>query len=84
MLQCGMCGFGYIDLALTDERTDWSDKHTKKVEKKTIQIMNKCYKLAKRIIKQNLPVLKEFVELLIDKTVIVAEESNTLFEKYGI
>ena len=35
MLQCGMCGFGYIDLALTDERTDWSDKHTKKVEKKT-------------------------------------------------
>ena len=84
MLQCGMCGFGYIDLALTDERTDWSDKHTKKVEKKTIQIMNKCYKLAKRIIKQNLPVVKEFVGLLIDKTVIVAEESNTLFEKYGI
>ena len=84
MLQCGMCGFGYVDLALSDERTDWSDRLTKRIEKKTIQIMNKCYKLAKRIIKQNLPVVKEFVGLLIDKTVIVTEESNTLFEKYGI
>ena len=35
MLQCGMRGFKYVDLALSDERTDWSDKQTRKVEKKT-------------------------------------------------
>ena len=84
MLQCGMHGFEYVDLALSDERTDWSDKQIRKVEKKTIQIINKCYKLAKRIIKHNLAIIKEFVDLLMDKTVIVAEESNLLFEKYGL
>ena len=84
MFRCGMFGYRYLDLAISNDRSEWSNLLRKKVERKTINILQKSYKIAKRIIKQSEPLIIELVKLLMDKTVMVAEETNSIFEKYGI
>ena len=84
MFQCGMCGFQYLDFALSDDRCDWSQKQVLKVEKKTKQILDKCYKLAKVIIRHHLSLVYELADILMDKTVMVAEESDAIFKDYGM
>ena len=77
-----MLGFGYLDYARGNDRAEWSNIQRHKAERKAKHILDKSYRVAKKIIKQHIPLLNELLILLMDKTIIVAEESNTIFEKY--
>ena len=55
-----------------------------KVERKAIKILEKSYEKAKRIIKHYQLLIVQLTKMLMDKTVLVAEETNSIFEKYGL
>lgn len=82
IFSCGMLGFGYLDYARGNDRAEWSNIQRRKTERKAKRILDKSYRVAKKIIKQHIPLVNELLILLMDKTIIVAEESNTIFEKY--
>lgn len=84
MFDCGMLGFDYLNYSRSGDRCEWSEKYKRKVEKKTLSILNRCYKKATKIINKYESLIIELVNILIDKTVMVAEESNTFFEDFGI
>lgn len=84
MMQSGVLGLDYVDFANSDNREEWSDKQRRKVEKKTTKILKKCYRAAEKIINSCLPIINEIISCLMDKTVLMAEESDKIFEKYGI
>ena len=84
MFDCGMFGYGYLDLARSNDRSEWSGLQRLIVERKARRILQHSYKEAKKIIKRLSPIIIELTKMLIDKTVLVAEETNIIFEKYGI
>ena len=84
MMQSGVLGLDYVDFTNSDNREEWSDKQRRRVEKKTIKILKKCYRAAEKIINSCLPIINEIISCLMDKTVLMAEESDKIFEKYGI
>ena len=84
MFKCGMFGFGYLDFPDANDRSEWSDKQRRKVEKKEKTILRKSYRIAKKIVKCYSSIIIELVEMLMDKTVMVSEESNIVFSKYGM
>lgn len=84
MFRCGMFGFKYVDYANTSDRSEWSEKQKRAMDKKAKNIFTKCFKLAKRIVRQHTSLIEELAALLVDKTIIVAEESNTIFDKYDM
>ena len=84
IFESGIYGFKYLDLARSDDRSEWSDNQRKLVERATIKLLNKCYKIAIKVIKKNRVLILELSNLLVEKTVLVAEESNKIFEKYGL
>ena len=84
MFDCGMYGYGFLDLARAGDRSEWSDKLKSKAERKAIKILENSYKKAKAIIKHNRLLIAELTKMIIDKTVLVAEETNSIFEKHGL
>ena len=84
IFDCGMFGFEYLDYSRADDRSEWSNTQRLITEQKAKRILNKCYKKAKRIIKRYKYLIVELTNILIDKTVLVAEEANLIFEKYEI
>ena len=84
IFDCGMFGCEYLDYPRTDDRTEWSEAQKYSAEQKAKRILKKCYKQAKKIIKHYDFLIVELTNILVDKTVLVAEETNLIFEKYGI
>lgn len=84
LTESGMLGFDFINLQNTERKTDWSEKHKRRLERKTESIFKESYKAACKILKACPSLLKELVEALIDKTVLVAEDSDEIFKKYGL
>ena len=84
MFDCGMLGLKYTEYANSNDRSEWSDKQKRKLERKAEKVFKQCYRLAKTIVKHHYVILEEFANLLMDKTIIVAEESNIIFEQYGM
>ena len=84
IFESGICGFKYLDFSRSNDRSEWSNKQRRIVEKATIKLLNKCYKNAKKVIRKNRYLVIELSNLLVEKTVLVAEESNKLFAKYGL
>ena len=84
MFECAMFGFEYLDYSREDDRCEWSIVKKIRAERKTKSILSKCYKKAMKIIKSYESLIVELTNMLIDKTVLVAEETDSVFKKYGI
>ena len=84
MFESGMFGFDFLDLARANDRGEWSNLQRFIVERKSKIILKRSYKKAKSILRHYKPLISELAKILIDKTVLVAEETNVIFEKYGI
>lgn len=80
----GHFGMKFMDISNFDNREDWSEKRKKLVDRKTLKILKYCYKKAISIIKKNKTLFSELVNLLMDKTVLISEESDKIFAKYGL
>lgn len=80
----GHFGFKYVEFAEHDERYDYSEKHKNRIDRKTVSILKQCYKKAASIIKKNKEVFDVLVNALMEKTVLISEESNQIFKKYGM
>lgn len=80
----GHFGMKYFDVSGHDNRRDLSEKQKRLYDKKTINIIRNCYRRASKLIRQNKKLFSELVNLLMDKTVLIAEESNKVFERYGL
>lgn len=83
MLSSGLYGFKYIDIGDTSDRGYWSNRQKRLNEKKTLVILNNNYKIAKRILRRNKELVMRLVDELIDRTVLISEESDKIFKEYG-
>ena len=84
LAETGMLGFNFINLSNSDDRREWSERQKRAFERKTKSILKKSYKTALKILKRYPDLIKELVDLLLDKTVLIAEDSDSVFKKYGV
>lgn len=80
----GHFGMKFMDISNFDNREDWSEKRKRLVDRMTLKTLKYCYKKATKIIKTNKALFSELVNLLMDKTVLISEESDQIFAKYGL
>lgn len=68
-------GYGY------GEQRDYSDETAKIIDEEVRQIIDDCFKEAKKIISENRAILDKVVKVLLEKEVLDAEEFNAFFDK---
>lgn len=83
MLETGLYGFKYVNLPNSYNKEDWSDKQRRLIEKKIESILNKNYRLARKVLVKNKDLVARLVDELKDKTVLIAEDSNEIFKEFG-
>ena len=83
-LNDGHFGLKYVNISAYDDREDFSEKRKNLIDQKTLQIINNCYKKSLAIIKKNITLFDELVNALMEKTVLISEESDQIFAKYGL
>ncbi len=67
-------GYGY------GEQKDYSEKTAQLIDDEVKNLIEHEYKQAKRILMENMNILKKLVDLLLEKEVVEAEEFNKLFK----
>lgn len=80
----GHFGMKFLNITAFDEREDFSEKRKNLIDRVTLKILKKCYKSALSIIKRNIKLFDELVNALMEKTVLISEESDQIFGKYGL
>ena len=80
----GHFGFKYLCITSFDERYDWSEKHKNLFDRKTLKVIKYCYNKSLYTIKRNRKLFSELVNVLMEKTVLISEESDVIFAKYGL
>ncbi len=83
MCKSGLLGFKYVDPYNISYYDEWSNNRRKMFERKTYRILSSCFSKSLRILRKNKTMLSDFTEFLMEKTVLSADESNVLFEKYN-
>lgn len=83
-LKDGHFGFKYINITAFDNRDDFSEKRKNMIDRKTLAIFKYCYRSALLTIKRYIKLFNELVNVLMDKTVLISEESDEIFAKYGL
>ena len=83
MCKSGLLGFKYVDPYNISYYDEWSNNQRKMFERKTYRILSSCFSKSLKILRKNKTMLRDFTEFLMEKTVLSADESNVLFEKYN-
>lgn len=80
----GHFGMKFINLTDFDDRDDFSERRKNLFDYKSFKIIRYCYKDALKTIKKNKKLFSELVNALMEKTVLISEESDEIFAKYGL
>ena len=67
-------GYGY------GEQKDYSEETAQLIDEEVKRIINEEYEMAKKILKENMDILKKLVALLLEKEVVESDEFNDLFK----